>query len=548
MPETDLSIIIRTILQSTESDTKSQLAEIQRAVDKQGSIKVPFEFNQAANETGKAAEKIKDIFGSTAQRISEKFSAAFSINDKKTLAELSKLTAEYIKAADDISKANISNEMFERAYAAIKKFESSLTDAQREYKEFVDHVNGSRIKMQPFGADYEDLRRSFGVGVISSKSGVPMDIWYQEARESFSHILPDIANVEDQFEHLAAILKYGRENLRANKITDEEIQAWFGGETGIRDTLNNILQDISSATQDITQSINSVGVNIDKSKLSSLTEIWRGAAEEGRQAAKIISEQRDDFGSSISVIQELDSETNRYLTTQTRITENYRAQMQALDALNAGKKKLLNSIDIEVSKAFYNTAKPIKLDENISRVKEEAENLKKVISEIYDKAADENRSLFRSEAAELDNLIKNYKNLIGIMQTQERAATKLRTKTVEEIMGTELESLAVLENKMRINRAATDELTASFEKLKASVENVKTNEQFVDYSVRKDLLEANINAEISSKKLVERQNKEAESVSNLLERIRVFGAEKDRLLNADGNGRLKSEFESIAQN
>ncbi len=229
----------------------------------------------------------------------------------------------------------------------------------------------------------------------------------------------------------------------------------------------------------------------------------------GEPFQRTIVERDKEAGKTVTTYQEINQETEQLEDTLVRIksseaerTKALEKQAAVLDKINAQKNKSLADIDTALGKGLENTSKPLKLEENIARANSEAEKLKMTIASVYDAAAKEGRGITDTEAGDVRVRINSYKELIGTMQYAERAANKLRTKTVSEIMGTESESLDVLLSKMTKGGVATQEFTKRVEELRASIDSVKTNEQFIGYSVDKNKLEAEVGAEIA--KLQER--------------------------------------------
>lgn len=213
-------------------------------------IKPTFDSSELERQTKKTLSKLEAISG-TAKNA---FTNNFDIVDKKTLNELSKLAADWVKAfksSDNATALNISGDMLKKTYEGIKELDSEINLLEDSYKEFVDYVNKSKIKMQPFGADYEDVRRSIVIGVVGKTKGTDMDIWYQEARDYFPQMLPDVENVEDQFEALAEAMRIGREKIKKTRITEEEIEARFGGKNGIDRTFGEVMTQILSVSKEI---------------------------------------------------------------------------------------------------------------------------------------------------------------------------------------------------------------------------------------------------------------------------------------------------------
>jgi hypothetical protein len=372
----DLSILIKTILQASSDDIKKQLAEIQNAVSSSHApIKIPVEFNKRFDD-GDIKRTVKKI-GDTLSGISHKsFSDAFGIQDKQTLKELTDMVRDYRKARDGIDEEHISGSVFDKVRTAIQQLSIEIQDTDQSYRDFIAHVNKSKIHMEPFGYDYEEMRRAFGVGIVSSKGGMPIDSWYGEARDMFPLILPDVSSAEDQFESLLSALKTARKQLKSQAITGKDLIDFYGGEDEIRLAVEKLLKSITAEMAEIGNHAQEATQGIHKlaeatGSLSSLTEIWHG--EQDGDPAAVIKEINDGLGRTITLTETLDKETQEYDVSLTRITENYKKQRQILDTLAANKSKTLNTVDLELSKAFDNTAKPLKLEENISQVRQEAE-------------------------------------------------------------------------------------------------------------------------------------------------------------------------------
>ena len=333
-----LSVTIQTLFEVSKEAIRKHLANIQSYINSQKPISVSADFDGAGKE--QAARKYKQIFSDIAKDISAKLAEAFSITDKKALAEITKLSDEWVKLVDTFDKSHIEDDIFSAIYDAIKNFDSTVNFAKDNYEEFVKFVNSSKIQVKPFGDGeaYEKLRKSFGVGVISSQSGLPLDSWFQQARNIFPDILPDVANVEDQFEELHTALVAGRDLLKGSKITNQEIEEYFGGKNGIREAMDSILDEIRNVSQnfsDVPLTLPVMDIATDWESLSSfIDELERRLEGLSDDEKKIPVGVELSDPNILKTVDTIDAETSELIKRVTTLNEGLGITRQVFEAVN----------------------------------------------------------------------------------------------------------------------------------------------------------------------------------------------------------------------
>jgi len=232
----------------TESTIKKYLDRIQGIVDSHA-IKIKTAFDGKLLDTAqveKASNELKAIITKMAADINSRLTETFGIDDERTLKKLQNISSQWVQLRDTINEGDAKAILFDKVYESIQKFDSYINHSEDIWRGFVDHVNSSKINMPSFGdmEEFQRMRREMGVGVVSPQ-GIGIDVWWKEAQELFPHIIKDtVTSTEEMFTALHELVQRGREELRNQTISSEELQEIFGGKQGIKNALDDILAEV----------------------------------------------------------------------------------------------------------------------------------------------------------------------------------------------------------------------------------------------------------------------------------------------------------------
>ena len=316
-----LSVIIETLFETTDESIKQHLSKVQKIIDAQQKIKIRTELEGGTfTPSQKSIKEIQKVFDNIAKEVSDKMGSAFGFDDR-VLGKLKNVTSEILKTYGTLNTPEAKNKIFDSIYESIRKFESVLNPVHEDYKAFIKTVSQSKINMPAFGADFEQIRKQFPIGVVSTKKGINMDLVYQELSGMFPQFLPDdnvISTAEDQFMKVFEVLQKGREMLRNSQISDDEINMIFGGKQAIREAIDGIISQIPNITQEL--AINTT-VELPKVELKAEDDNIADMIRDELRAIKKLQDELNELPTNISLEEDFQNEYNHLTKFKEKLIE-----------------------------------------------------------------------------------------------------------------------------------------------------------------------------------------------------------------------------------
>jgi hypothetical protein len=381
----------------------------------------------------------------------------FGIKEKETLKELSALSANWAQQAfqslqNGESLPPVNEEHINKLIEALKQLNSEANLLHDEYKKFVDYVNNSKIKIEPFGDsdEFKRLRASIGLANVNTKTGLPIDSWYMEARGQFPTILPDVVNIEDQAQALADAVKNAREKIKTSKITEDELRYLFGNPADIEESYKQILNTLLSASGQI----NEVSTKISDSlnRISDTSIQLEPSKFSDTAGLKVIQDRIEEIRSSVDELarvkihttpvinedgEQLEKITKAVLTYTDSLGRSATETMAWSKTVNEVMGQSVEGVEFGTIATTY--------DENLQRIKKSAEEL----SDIHTALQNMVSNLLHGSFSETDTkYLQVYSNqLKEIDLTADGAADSLTliSKAVDDLIAKSKQGI-VLEN------------------------------------------------------------------------------------------------------
>jgi TP901 family phage tail tape measure protein len=295
---------------------------------------------------------------------------------------------ELVKLPQNINMETpeISGQLFDDLYSSIRNLQSSLGEVKGDWETFVNYMNSTRLDINSLSDSYfeqddkRSLRARWGVKNLVAGRGSDIGAMWNEAQEVLGHgFFPDnIWESSAQFEHLLALLEKGREIIRSNKITQDEIQEYFGGREGIAQALQEIISQVQQSSVELSEAF------IHTNKAPHF-EQDNATLEMLQKRVQAIRENIDELAAvKIKTTPIMDEETGEVIDRVSRAVIEY------TDSLGRSAKEAYGFVKVnkEVAGQLVEVAEfshiGTTFDENTAKIRQNVQEIKDFTKEIYD--------------------------------------------------------------------------------------------------------------------------------------------------------------------
>lgn len=228
----------------------------------------------------------------------------------------------------------------------------------------------------------------------------------------------------------------------------------------------------------------------------------------------------DKYGQAIKLTEQYNIETGKLMKSFDAVSSAQQKANVSTDSFINKQKTAVSTLTNQVNKLYkeaidQNTSKPIKSDENLTKLKTQYNEITSAIN----KMASSSKESFIDENNSVKTLISNFQILIRECKNAETVATSLRSKDISTVKRQYSSKLDVLVTKMKSSDAYSNGFQKGADNLKSILNNALDASGLVSFLNGLDKLEAGFKRAQASAKAFNQEQKVEIKTSGLESRL-----------------------------